>query len=204
MSIRLRLTLLYSAILTLTLLVFGVALYSIQAQDTHNALQRDLVLSSEKLVEAALRASMPRPSALPQREPPPPKSFDEFSSEQVFQDLREREIVRILDADGNLVASPFGRTEDALPLSEEGLAALQNRQEWWADETIAGEHPIVPVMVRDTERTSALVQRLFEKGILVTGLDFPVVPKGDEEIRLQVSATHTEQDIDFVIDALRD
>ena len=50
MSIRLRLTLLYTAILTLTLLIFGVALYSIQAQYTLNALKQDLVLSSEKLV----------------------------------------------------------------------------------------------------------------------------------------------------------
>ena len=49
MSIRFRLTLLYSAILALTLLVFGVGLYSIQAQDTHNSLKRDLVLSSEIL-----------------------------------------------------------------------------------------------------------------------------------------------------------
>jgi signal transduction histidine kinase len=152
MSIRLRLTLLYSAILTLTILVFGVALYSIQAQDTLSALQRDLVSSSEKLIEAALRAPIPRSVAIPQREPPPPKSFNEFSGEQVFQGLREREIVRILDADGNLVASPFGRTEEALPLSEEGLDTLQNQQEWWADEVVTDEHMLIynrPIVQND-------------------------------------------------------
>ena len=69
-------------------------------------------------------------------------------------------------------------------------------------ETIAGEHPIVPIMVRDTERTSALVAYLFEQNILVTGLNYPVVPKGDEEIRLQVSANHTEADVGFLLDAL--
>ena len=144
MSIRLRLTLLYSAILTLTLLIFGVALYSIQAQDTLNALQQDLVLGSERLVEAVLRGtSEPHPPGRNQYDPPPPKSFDEFSGEQAFQDLREREIVRILDADGHLVASPFGREEDALPLSEEGLAVLQNQQEWWADEIIDDEHMLI-------------------------------------------------------------
>ncbi len=144
MSIRLRLTLLYSAILTLTLLTFGVALYSIQAQDTLNALKKDLVLSSEKLVEAVLIGNPEHPP--PDRnpfEPPPPQSFDEFSGETAFQDLREREIVRIMDADGTLIASPFGRSEDALPLSEEGLAALQNQQEFWADEIFDDEHMLI-------------------------------------------------------------
>ena len=71
-------------------------------------------------------------------------------------------------------------------------------------ETIAGPHPIVPLMVRDTERTAALVDHLFANGILATGLNFPVVPKGDEEIRFQVNADHTLTDIDFVLSVLRD
>ncbi|MGD9091206.1 MAG: ATP-binding protein [Anaerolineales bacterium] len=144
MSIRLRLTLLYSAILTLTLLIFGVALYSIQAQDTLNALKQDLIMGSERLVEAVLKgAPEHHPPARNQFEPPPPQSFDEFSGEQAFQDLREREIVRIMDSDGNLIASPFGRSEDALPLSADGLAALQDQQEWWQDEIIDDEHTLI-------------------------------------------------------------
>ena len=69
-------------------------------------------------------------------------------------------------------------------------------------ETIPGPHPIVPLMVRDTERTSALVRHLFDNGILATGLNYPVVPKGDEEIRFQVNADHTEGDIDQVLKVL--
>ncbi|NOQ46603.1 MAG: aminotransferase class I/II-fold pyridoxal phosphate-dependent enzyme [Desulfobulbaceae bacterium] len=69
-------------------------------------------------------------------------------------------------------------------------------------EIIEGEHPIVPLMIRDTEKTTALVQYLFEHGILATGLNYPVVPEGDQEIRFQVSASHTEQDIDFVLNVL--
>ncbi len=69
-------------------------------------------------------------------------------------------------------------------------------------ETIPGPHPVVPLMVRDTDRTSALVKHLFENGILATGLNFPVVPKGDEEIRFQVNADHTEGDIDLVLGTL--
>jgi glycine C-acetyltransferase len=70
-------------------------------------------------------------------------------------------------------------------------------------ETIPGEHPVVPLMIRDTKRTRDLVRHLYESGVLVTGLAFPVVPRGDEEIRTQVNADHTEADIDHVLDLLR-
>jgi len=69
-------------------------------------------------------------------------------------------------------------------------------------ETIPGEHPVVPLMVRDTEKTAALVRHLRDNGILATGLNFPVVPKGDEEIRFQISADHTEADIDEALAVL--
>lgn len=69
-------------------------------------------------------------------------------------------------------------------------------------ETIPGEHPVVPLMIRDTARTRALVRYLYDNGVLVTGLTYPVVPKGDEEIRTQVNADHTEADIDRVLELL--
>ncbi len=69
-------------------------------------------------------------------------------------------------------------------------------------ETIPGPHPVVPLMVRDTSRTAELVEHLFGNGVLATGLNFPVVPKGDEEIRFQVNADHTEADIDYVLGVL--
>jgi signal transduction histidine kinase len=143
MSIRLRLTLLYSAILALTLIVFGVTLYSIQARDSLNLLQRDLALSSGRLTDAALRIAASPPPVLGQPEPPPPRPFDEFTGEQAFQELREREIVRVLDAAGNLMASPFGRVEDALPLSAEGLAAVQEGEEVWESSTVSGENMLI-------------------------------------------------------------
>jgi glycine C-acetyltransferase len=69
-------------------------------------------------------------------------------------------------------------------------------------ETLPGEHPVVPLMLRDTARTKAVVAHLRRNAILATGLNFPVVPKGDEEIRFQISADHTEADIDVALDAL--
>ncbi len=145
MSIRFRLTLLYTVILTLTLLIFGVALYSIQSQDTLNALKRDLYDSSNRLAEAVSRTYFINPPPVKnQFDAPPPKNFDEFSQgEQAFQDLREREIVRVLDGDGNLVASPFGRVGDAIPLSDEGLKTLQSTQEWWETANITNEEMLI-------------------------------------------------------------
>ncbi|CAN5779934.1 glycine C-acetyltransferase [soil metagenome] len=69
-------------------------------------------------------------------------------------------------------------------------------------EVIAGEHPVVPLMVRDTAHTRALVAHLRQNGVLATGLAVPVVPKGDEEIRFQINADHTESDIDTVLDTI--
>jgi glycine C-acetyltransferase len=69
-------------------------------------------------------------------------------------------------------------------------------------ETIPGEHPVVPLMVRDTARTTALVRHLKEHGVLATGLNYPVVPKGDEEIRFQVNADHSAADIDQALAVL--
>ena len=70
-------------------------------------------------------------------------------------------------------------------------------------ETIMSDHPIVPLFIRNTEKTSALVEYLFDHNILVTGLNYPVVPKGDEEIRLQVAANQTEKDIDSLLERLK-
>jgi glycine C-acetyltransferase len=96
--------------------------------------------------------------------------------------------------------------------SPEGLGLLEHLRAMTAKfekglvdlgfETIRGEHPVTPLVVRDTPKTQALVKHLFASGILATGLSYPVVPKGDEEIRFQVSADHTVKDIETVLDAL--
>lgn len=69
-------------------------------------------------------------------------------------------------------------------------------------ETLPGEHPVVPLMLRDSAHTAAMVAHLRRRHILATGLNYPVVPKGDEEIRFQISADHTQADIDAALDAL--
>jgi glycine C-acetyltransferase len=59
-----------------------------------------------------------------------------------------------------------------------------------------------PALVRDTAKTHKLVQHLFERGTLVVGLTYPVVPRGDETIRFQLNAAHTKADIDEALEAL--
>ncbi len=70
-------------------------------------------------------------------------------------------------------------------------------------ETIPGEHPVTPLMVQDTQKTAQLIQFLLNNGILATGLNYPVVPKGDEEIRFQINANQTIRDIDTILEVLK-
>ena len=100
----------------------------------------------------------------------------------------------------NILDSPEGIT---LLLRLRSLATkLRNGIKKQGYETIDGEHPIVPILIRDTDKTTALVKHLFENNILVTGLNHPVVPKGEEEIRLQVAANQTDKDIEHFLSTL--
>jgi glycine C-acetyltransferase len=64
-----------------------------------------------------------------------------------------------------------------------------------------GEHPIVPVMLYDAPLAQKFAERLLEEGIYVIGFYYPVVPKGQARIRVQVSAIHTRQHLDKAIEA---
>ncbi len=65
----------------------------------------------------------------------------------------------------------------------------------------AGEHPIVPIMLYEAPLALAMARDLLEEGIYVIGFAFPVVPKGQARIRVQISAAHTSEEIDLAIDA---
>ncbi len=64
-----------------------------------------------------------------------------------------------------------------------------------------GTHPITPVMLWDEKLAHAMADRLLEEGIYVIGFSFPVVPRGKARIRVQISAAHTEAQIDQAIAA---
>jgi glycine C-acetyltransferase len=65
----------------------------------------------------------------------------------------------------------------------------------------AGEHPIVPIMLGDAKLALDMAARLLEEGIYVIGFSFPVVPKGQARIRVQVSAAHEIADLDRAVAA---
>ena len=64
---------------------------------------------------------------------------------------------------------------------------------------LPGEHPIVPVMLYDPKTAQEFARRMLEKGVYVVGFCYPVVPKGKDRIRTQMSAGLTKDDIDFAV-----
>jgi glycine C-acetyltransferase len=64
-----------------------------------------------------------------------------------------------------------------------------------------GIHPIVPVMLYDAPLSQAFAARLLEEGIYVIGFFFPVVPRGEARIRVQVSAAHEKDHLDRAVAA---
>jgi glycine C-acetyltransferase len=134
------------------------------------------------------------------------------ASEAIVEAVRQK-------ADTYIYTNPLGVADCAAAIkaldicdSAEGLARLKNLNERIQQfregidslglESIPGPHAIVPLMVRDTRKTHRIVQSLFDQGVLVVGLTFPVVPRGDETIRFQLNAAHTKADVDDVLDVL--
>jgi glycine C-acetyltransferase len=122
-------------------------------------------------------------------------------------------------ADTYIYTNPLGAADSAAavaaveiadsPEGRQRLVTLQARTSQFRRglqslgfETIPGPHPVVPLLVRDTNRTRAMVAGLFERGILAVGLTYPVVPRGDDTIRFQVNAGHTTDDIAEVLESL--
>ncbi|MCB0357990.1 MAG: glycine C-acetyltransferase [Bdellovibrionales bacterium] len=66
-----------------------------------------------------------------------------------------------------------------------------------------GTHPIVPVMLGDAQLASTIADELLEEGIYVIGFSFPVVPKGQARIRVQVSAAHSREHLDQAVQAFK-
>jgi glycine C-acetyltransferase len=64
-----------------------------------------------------------------------------------------------------------------------------------------GQHPIVPVMIGEAALAQKVADRLLELGLYVIGFFFPVVPQGTARIRTQVSAAHTQDDLQFAVDS---
>jgi glycine C-acetyltransferase len=65
----------------------------------------------------------------------------------------------------------------------------------------SGVHPIVPIMIGDASKSQKLAARMLEKGVYVIGFFYPVVPHGTARVRVQVSAAHSREDLEFAVKA---
>lgn len=102
-----------------------------------------------------------------------------------------------------LVSGPEG--ELLLHTSQENTAYFK-KQALAAGFVFAADsvHPIQPVLIGDPVKTRGLVDFLFSKNILVTNISYPVVQKGRDEIRIQISAAHTKEEIDALIKSMKE
>ena len=65
----------------------------------------------------------------------------------------------------------------------------------------SGVHPIVPIMIGDAAKSQKFAARMLEKGVYVIGFFYPVVPHGTARVRVQVSAAHSREDLEFAVKA---
>ena len=68
-------------------------------------------------------------------------------------------------------------------------------------QVLPGEHPIVPVMLGDAALAARTAEKLLERGVYVIGFSYPVVPMGQARIRVQLSAGHSQEDLEFALQA---
>ncbi len=64
-----------------------------------------------------------------------------------------------------------------------------------------GVHPIVPIMIGDAAKSQKFAARMLDKGVYVIGFFYPVVPHGTARVRVQVSAAHSREDLEFAVNA---
>lgn len=69
---------------------------------------------------------------------------------------------------------------------------------------IPGTHPCVPVMMYDEVKAAQFAERMRAKGVYVVAFSYPVVPKSKARIRTQVCASHTKEDIDFIVKCFKE
>jgi glycine C-acetyltransferase len=100
------------------------------------------------------------------------------------------------------------RVLDLLTESTELRDRLEENTKYFREQMTAagfdikpGEHPIVPVMLYDAKLAQEFAAKMLDKGIYVVGFYYPVVPKGQARIRVQLSAAHTREHLDKAIQA---
>lgn len=95
----------------------------------------------------------------------------------------------------------LSRTTELRDKLEENTAYFRKKMLEAGFDMKPGEHPIVPIMLYDAVLSQKMAEKLLEKGIYVIGFYYPVVPKGEARIRVQISAAHEREHLDAAIAA---
>ena len=105
-----------------------------------------------------------------------------------------------------LVAAAL-KTIDLLKGSQTAKENLESNTAYFRDKIAKagfsikpGTHPIVPIMLGDAKLAQEMAAKLLDEGVHAVGFFYPVVPKGEARIRVQLSAAHTKKDLDFAIE----
>ena len=105
------------------------------------------------------------------------------------------------------IVSAALKTIDMLESSGKSRTILEENTTYFRKEIAAagfsikpGTHPIVPIMLGDAKLAQEMADRLLDEGVYAVGFFYPVVPKGEARIRVQISAAHSREDLDFALE----
>ena len=113
-----------------------------------------------------------------------------------------------LEYAGPIIAAASIRVLELLTESDQLRRQLRDNSRYFRSKMsalgftlVAGEHPIIPVMLGDACLAQEFAAQMLNEGIYVIGFCYPVVPEGKARIRTQMSAAHSRQDLDAAIAA---
>ncbi len=127
---------------------------------------------------------------------------------QIIELLRQRSRPYLFS---NSLAPPIVtaaiKTIELLKSSSSSRSSLQENTGYFREKIAAagfsikaGSHPIVPIMLGDAKLAQKMAAKLLDEGVYAVGFFYPVVPKGQARIRVQISAAHSREDLDFALE----
>jgi glycine C-acetyltransferase len=102
-------------------------------------------------------------------------------------------------ATGIKVLEMIDRASDLRKRLEENTAYFRREITKLGFVTKPGSHPIVPIMLYDAKKAAVMAERLLAEGIYVIAFSYPVVPRDQARIRVQISAAHSKEDLAFAL-----
>ncbi|MBE0431448.1 MAG: glycine C-acetyltransferase [Dehalococcoidia bacterium] len=102
-------------------------------------------------------------------------------------------------ATGMKVLDIVSQSSDVRKRLEENTAYFREKIAGLGFDIRPGTHPIVPIMLYDAKKAARMADRLLEEGLYVIAFSYPVVPREQARIRVQISAAHTREDLDFAL-----